>query len=57
MDVLWQSTVNYGPDVKELTPEFYFDPEFLTNYENLELGITPDGDVISDIVLPPWAKV
>ena len=34
-------------DVKELIPQFYSDPSFLSN----ELGIAPS----QDVVLPPWA--
>ncbi|CAN1849491.1 BEACH domain-containing protein B, partial [Linum perenne] len=43
-------------DVKELTPEFYYMPEFLVNANSYHLGVRQDGDPISDVGLPPWAK-
>jgi hypothetical protein len=43
-------------EVKELTPEWYCNPAFLKNANNLKLGTSQDGDVIGDVELPPWAK-
>ena len=44
----WQNVSQRATgDVKELIPQFYSDPAFLTN----ELGIAPS----QDVVLPPWA--
>ena len=40
-------------DVKELTPEFFSTPEFLINVEGGELT---QGDSISNVELPPWAR-
>ncbi|ORX73181.1 hypothetical protein DL89DRAFT_89526 [Linderina pennispora] len=46
-----------GPgDVKELVPEFFYLPEFLTNQGNLDLGTKQDGTRLNDVVLPPWAS-
>lgn len=42
-------------DVRELTPEFFYLPEFLVNSNNFEFGVLQNGDVPSDVVLPPWA--
>ena len=42
-------------DVRELIPEFFFLPEFLLNSNNFELGETQKGDVVGDVILPPWA--
>ena len=42
-------------DVRELIPEFFFLPEFLSNLNNLDLGITQKDEVVNDVVLPPWA--
>ena len=43
-------------DVKELIPEFFYLPEFLTNHNKFEFGTKQNGDVIGDVCLPPWAK-
>lgn len=42
-------------DVRELTPEFFFLPEFLVNTNNFELGTMQSGKVSHDVELPPWA--
>ncbi|ODQ62765.1 hypothetical protein WICANDRAFT_76929 [Wickerhamomyces anomalus NRRL Y-366-8] len=42
-------------DVRELIPEFYFLPEFLTNLNKYEFGKLQDGTEISDVELPKWA--
>jgi len=42
-------------EVKELTPEWYSDPAFLTNQQQFNLGSTVDGQQITDVILPPWA--
>jgi len=43
-------------DVRELIPEFYFLPEFLTNLNEYEFGKLQDGTEISDVELPKWAN-
>lgn len=43
-------------DVKELTPEFYYLPEFLLNMNSLPLGERQDGRAVGNVVLPPWAN-
>ena len=43
-------------EVKELTPEFYSNPAFLRNCNEFKLGTSQDGEVIGDVILPPWAK-
>ncbi|KAK6938070.1 PH-BEACH domain [Dillenia turbinata] len=43
-------------DVKELIPEFFYMPEFLVNSNSYHLGVKQDGELISDVCLPPWAK-
>ncbi|KAL7500214.1 hypothetical protein ACHAWT_008212 [Skeletonema menzelii] len=43
-------------EVKELTPEFYCNPSFLKNTNELKLGTMQDGEVLGDVILPPWAK-
>uniref|UniRef100_A0ABM5FZY4 WD repeat- and FYVE domain-containing protein 4 isoform X1 n=1 Tax=Pogona vitticeps TaxID=103695 RepID=A0ABM5FZY4_9SAUR len=43
-------------DVRELIPEFFYFPEFLTNCNQFELGSLQDGTSLGDIQLPPWAE-
>ena len=44
-------------DVKELTPEFYYLPEFLENVNHVDFGRRQGGDKarIGAVELPPWA--
>ncbi|KAL6718718.1 Beige protein-like 1 [Lecanora helva] len=44
-------------DVRELIPEFYYLPEFLTNQNQYDFGTRQgDGGTIDNVCLPPWAK-
>lgn len=43
-------------DVRELIPEFYCLPNFLCNSNRFDFGKTQAGDVIDDVILPPWAN-
>jgi len=44
-------------DVRELTPEFFYLPEFLTNINGYNFGARQGtGEKIDDVKLPPWAK-
>jgi len=43
-------------DLKELTPEWFYLPEFLVNCNGLELGTRQNGAEVNDVVLPPWAR-
>lgn len=43
-------------DVRELTPEFFYLPEFLNNSNGYNFGLRASGDGIDDVELPPWAK-
>ncbi|KAF2221703.1 hypothetical protein BDZ85DRAFT_313918 [Elsinoe ampelina] len=54
----WQSASKQNvADVRELTPEFYYLPEFLTNINGYEFGIKEGtGQAINDVQLPAWAK-
>ncbi|CAD8111064.1 unnamed protein product [Paramecium primaurelia] len=57
IDSTWFTTLNLHADSKELIPEFYgLDSDFLINCDKLELGITQDGEVIDDAVIPAWAE-
>ncbi|XP_063969658.1 WD repeat and FYVE domain-containing protein 3-like isoform X2 [Lytechinus pictus] len=53
----WLSASKHNTaDVKELIPEFFYLPEFLTNHNHFDLGVKQSGVELGDIVLPPWAK-
>uniref|UniRef100_A0A8W4FRG3 WDFY family member 4 n=1 Tax=Sus scrofa TaxID=9823 RepID=A0A8W4FRG3_PIG len=52
----WESASRENmSDVRELTPEFFYLPEFLTNCNALEFGCMQDGTALGDVQLPPWA--
>ncbi|KAI9471033.1 MAG: hypothetical protein EXX96DRAFT_491090 [Benjaminiella poitrasii] len=53
----WESASekNMG-DVRELIPEFFYLPEFLTNVNKFNFGVKQGtGEAIDSIALPPWA--
>ncbi|XP_014261988.1 WD repeat and FYVE domain-containing protein 3 isoform X2 [Cimex lectularius] len=53
----WNSASKHNmADVKELIPEFFYLPQFLTNANNFDLGCKQNGVMLGDVVLPPWAK-
>jgi beige protein homolog 1 len=44
-------------DVRELTPEFFYLPEFLENLNEFDFGLRQNStQSISSVELPPWAK-
>ncbi|KAB2571271.1 Beige protein-like protein 1 [Lasiodiplodia theobromae] len=44
-------------DVRELIPEFFYLPEFLSNMNGYNFGTKQvTGEKINDVALPPWAK-
>ena len=60
----WSGVLTSAGDVKELTPEFYFDEShaagqgggsFLMNRMGLKLGTRQDGAKVDNVILPPWA--
>ncbi|XP_006874681.1 PREDICTED: WD repeat- and FYVE domain-containing protein 4 [Chrysochloris asiatica] len=52
----WESASRENmSDVRELTPEFFYLPEFLTNCNAVEFGCMQDGTMLGDVQLPPWA--
>ena len=53
----WNSAACVGmSDVRELIPEFFFLPEFLTNSNQFDFGLRQGGEAIDDVALPPWAN-
>jgi hypothetical protein len=54
----WNSAAkSTNADVRELTPEFYYLPEFLLNLNKYEFGFRQNAtEAIDAVELPPWAK-
>ncbi|RWA05054.1 hypothetical protein EKO27_g10050 [Xylaria grammica] len=54
----WKSaSQDTGSDVRELIPEFFYLPEFLTNVNGYNFGSRQGaGGQVNDVQLPPWAK-
>lgn len=51
---LIDSLLHGSTDTRELIPEFYFQPEFLINMNNFDLGTRKNGK-LNHVGLPPWA--
>ncbi|XP_025736364.1 WD repeat- and FYVE domain-containing protein 4 isoform X2 [Callorhinus ursinus] len=52
----WESASRENmSDVRELTPEFFYLPEFLVNCNAVEFGCMQDGTALGDVQLPLWA--
>lgn len=43
-------------DVRELTPEFFYLPDFLTNHNDFEFGELQNGTAVDNVELPKWSK-
>ena len=53
----WESSSrNNMADVRELIPEFFYLPDFLTNRNKFDLGTKQSGEALDNIHLPAWAK-
>lgn len=52
----YNGCISNPQDVKELVPEFFYNPEILENVNYVELGTTQKGEVVDDVTLPAWAK-
>lgn len=54
----WKSASHQNmTDVRELTPEFFYLPEFLVNINGYDFGTRQNtNEPIWDVELPPWAK-
>ncbi|CAB4066173.1 WDFY3 [Lepeophtheirus salmonis] len=53
----WDSASrNNMADVRELIPEFFYLPDLFVNHNHFELGTKQNGQVLDDVILPPWAK-
>ena len=51
----WAQVLKNSSDVKEMIPEFFYNPAFLSNRERLQLGTTHGGEPVGDVALPTWA--
>lgn len=56
VNLSWKNCQRDTSDVKELIPEWYFLPEMFYNASTYKFGARSDGNVVSDVELPPWAK-
>ncbi|VDO95913.1 unnamed protein product, partial [Schistosoma margrebowiei] len=52
----WRLATTSVSCVKELVPEFYFQPEMFVNRSGLKLGCRQPGDSVDNVELPPWCK-
>ncbi|KAF1324550.1 Kinase a-anchor protein, partial [Globisporangium splendens] len=52
----WRNCLSDFTDVKELTPEWFYLPDFLVNCNGLDLGVKQNGVDVGNVILPPWAK-
>jgi len=51
----WKNCLTSLSCYKELTPEFFYLPDFLDNVNGYDLGVKQDGQIVSDCALPTWA--
>uniref|UniRef100_A0A1B6DB47 Neurobeachin-like protein 1 n=1 Tax=Clastoptera arizonana TaxID=38151 RepID=A0A1B6DB47_9HEMI len=52
----WKLLMDNPNDVKELTPEFFYFPEFLINMNKFDLGLLQvTKERVADVILPNWA--
>jgi len=56
IQLAWHLSYSNLSDVKELIPEFFYNPEFLLNSNGYDLGVRQDGEKVGDVILPPWAE-
>ena len=52
----WKNCCTSLSCYKELIPEFFYSESFLDNVNGYDLGVKQDGQVVSDVQLPTWAK-
>ncbi|EEC02964.1 nbeal1, putative [Ixodes scapularis] len=57
MEGTWKMLMESPNDVKELIPEFFYLPEFLTNMNGFDLGrLQSSKERVDDVKLPLWAS-
>ncbi|OQR94529.1 hypothetical protein THRCLA_08156 [Thraustotheca clavata] len=52
----WSNCLTDTADLKELTPEWFYQSAFLKNQNRIDFGTCQNGTVLNDVVLPPYAK-
>ncbi len=52
----WENVLSITSDVKELIPEWFYQPEMFVNSNKFELGYRQTGEALGDVVLPAWAS-
>ncbi|EAY00686.1 Beige/BEACH domain containing protein [Trichomonas vaginalis G3] len=52
----WVSASGCMNNYKELIPEFFYFPEFLQNVDRFKFGKMMTGDVVDDVVFPPFTS-
>eukprot|EP01064_Diplonema_japonicum_P037364 TRINITY_DN8719_c0_g2_i1.p1 TRINITY_DN8719_c0_g2~~TRINITY_DN8719_c0_g2_i1.p1 ORF type:complete len:3517 (+),score=722.39 TRINITY_DN8719_c0_g2_i1:99-10649(+) len=50
----WYGVTHSAADVKELIPEFFYQPEIFVNNNNIKFGVRQDGRELDQVELPPW---
>eukprot|EP01059_Diplonema_ambulator_P001968 TRINITY_DN11622_c0_g1_i6.p1 TRINITY_DN11622_c0_g1~~TRINITY_DN11622_c0_g1_i6.p1 ORF type:complete len:3514 (+),score=1103.06 TRINITY_DN11622_c0_g1_i6:89-10630(+) len=50
----WHGVTHSAADVKELVPEFFYQPEIFTNNNKIRFGTRQDGRELDNVELPPW---
>eukprot|EP00117_Sycon_ciliatum_P047473 scpid10624/ scgid33909/ WD repeat and FYVE domain-containing protein 3; Beach domain, WD repeat and FYVE domain-containing protein 1 len=57
MEDQWASASEINmADIKELIPEFFYQPDFLQNKNKFKLGVKQNLDELDNVILPLWAK-
>lgn len=51
----WDHNTTMLSEVKEITPEWFYLPDFLRNINKFNFGAMQSGEIVNDVVLPPWA--
>jgi hypothetical protein len=51
----FKNAIEETSDVRELIPEFYSMPEFLLNFNKLDLGVSQSGERVDSVILPKWS--
>lgn len=52
----YQHNTTQLSEVKELTPEWFTNPNMFRNINKYDLGRTQENKTVDDVDLPPWAK-
>ena len=57
IETAFYNSYSLSQDVKELIPEFFYNPDFFYNYNELDLGTRQGNDKpINHVKMPPWAS-